>query len=77
MNSTAPNLHTTIKLHKQNTPIRPVINWKYSPAYNIAKFVSNILQETLNLLYTCNIKNYIKLINDLNNIPINENSRLC
>jgi hypothetical protein len=26
MNPTAPNLHGTIKLHKPNTPIRPIIN---------------------------------------------------
>jgi hypothetical protein len=32
MNPTAPNLHSTIKLHKQNTPIRPVVNWRNSPA---------------------------------------------
>jgi hypothetical protein len=37
MNPIAPNLHATIKLHKQNTPIRPIINWKNVPAYELAK----------------------------------------
>jgi hypothetical protein len=35
MNPTAPNLQATIKLHKQNTPIRLVVNWKNSHAYNV------------------------------------------
>jgi hypothetical protein len=47
MKPTAPNLHTTTKLHKQNTPIRPVVNWRNSPAYNMAKFVTKTPKETL------------------------------
>jgi hypothetical protein len=77
MNTTAPNLHATIKLQKENTPISPVVNWKNSPAYNVAKFVTKILKETLNLPYTYKIKNIIQLINDLNNIPIDVNTRIC
>jgi hypothetical protein len=37
MNPTAPSLHATIKLHKPNTPIRPIINWKNAPPYELAK----------------------------------------
>jgi hypothetical protein len=77
MNPTAPNLHATIKLYTQNTPIRPVVNWRNSPAYHMAKFVTKTLKETLNLPFTYNIKNSIQLINDFNNIPINENTRIC
>jgi hypothetical protein len=40
MNQTAPNLHATIKLHKQNTPIRPIINWRNAPAYELAKHLT-------------------------------------
>jgi hypothetical protein len=76
MTSKAPNLHATIKLYKQNTPIRPVVNWKNLPAYNLAKFVTNTLKETLDLPFTYNIKNSSQLINNLNNI-INENTRIC
>jgi hypothetical protein len=45
MNTTAPNLHATIKLHKQNTPIRPIINWKNAPTYELAK--KNVKNTTL------------------------------
>jgi hypothetical protein len=52
MNPTAPNLHATIKLHKQNTPIRPIINWRNAPAYELAKHPMKTLQRHLQLLYT-------------------------
>jgi hypothetical protein len=37
MNPTPPNLHATIKRHKQNTPIRPILNWKNGPAHELTK----------------------------------------
>jgi hypothetical protein len=43
MNPTAPKLHVTIKLHKENTPIRPIINWRNAPAYELAKHLTKIL----------------------------------
>lgn len=48
MNRSAPNLHATIKLHKQNTPIRPIFNWKIAPAKELAKQLSKMLQNYLN-----------------------------
>jgi hypothetical protein len=45
MNPTAPKFHATIKLHKENTPIRPIINWRNAPAYELAKTTNkNITQ---------------------------------
>jgi hypothetical protein len=35
MNPTAQNFHATIKLHKQNTPIGQIINWKNASAYEL------------------------------------------
>jgi hypothetical protein len=42
MNPTAPTLHATIKLHKPNKPIRPIINWKPAPAYDITKAAASV-----------------------------------
>jgi hypothetical protein len=45
INPAPPNLHTTIKLHKPNTTISPISNWKNTPTYELAKykiFVSSI-----------------------------------
>jgi hypothetical protein len=43
MNPAPPNFHTTIKLHKPNTGIRPIINWKNAPAYELAKYLTQTL----------------------------------
>jgi hypothetical protein len=76
MKPKAPNLHATIKLRKHNTPVRPIVNLKNSPAYSLAKFVTNTLKETLYLPFIYNINNSTQLIKDLNNITINENTRI-
>lgn len=31
------HLHATLKPHEQNTPIRPIINWKNMLSYELAK----------------------------------------
>jgi hypothetical protein len=54
-NPALPNLHATIKLHKPNTPIRPIINWKHAPVYELAKHLSQTLCNYLHLPYTYNI----------------------
>jgi hypothetical protein len=77
MNPIAPTLHGTIKLHKPNTPIRPIINWKNAPAYGLAKKLSKLLQYPLKLPKVYNIRNSILLMTDLQTIDINENIRRC
>jgi hypothetical protein len=37
MNPSAPTIKGLIKLHKQNQPIRPVVDWQNAPAYKLAK----------------------------------------
>jgi hypothetical protein len=50
MNPAFPNLRATIKLHKPNTPIRPLINWKNVPTYELAKHLTQTLPNYLHLL---------------------------
>jgi hypothetical protein len=76
MNPTAPILHTTIKLHKHNTPIRPIINWTNAPAYKLAKYLAITLHKYLQLTYTYNVENTMYLITDLQTIETDENRRL-
>jgi hypothetical protein len=77
MNPAAPNLHATIKLHKHNTPIRPIVSWKQAPAYQLAKQLVRTLHDYLQLPNTYNIQNSIQLMGDLKLITINKNTRLC
>jgi sugar (pentulose or hexulose) kinase len=49
--------HTgTIKIHKQHNPIRPIVNWRDSPAYKLAKYITMKLKETVQLPNTYNVK---------------------
>jgi hypothetical protein len=76
MNLTAPNLHATIKVNKQNTPIRPIINWKNAPASELAKQMSKMVHSHLHLPNTYIVQNSMHLITDLQAIEINKEMRL-
>jgi hypothetical protein len=51
---TAPSLHANIKLHKANTPSRPIINWKNAPAYKLVRQLTKTLNNHPYLPYTYN-----------------------
>ena len=75
MNPTSPHIRGLIKVHKPDSPIRPIVNWTNAPAYKLAKQLVQFLNTHLPLPYAYNIKNTIHLINDLGEIPWNNN--LC
>jgi hypothetical protein len=77
MNPKAPNLNGLIKIHKLGSPIRPIINWQYAPAYRLAKLLSEKLQHELQLPYAFNIKNSQHLLTELENIEGHNNLRLA
>jgi hypothetical protein len=77
MNPTAPNLHATIKLHKQKAPIRPIINCRNAPAYELAKYLTRTLHRHLQLSYTYNVQNSIQLMTELQAIKINKYMKIC
>ena len=53
INASAPCLRGLPKIHKQNTPIRPLVNFTTAPGYKIAKTLVKIIKEHTNcLLYT-------------------------
>jgi hypothetical protein len=64
-NPAAPNMRGLVKIHKVDAPIRPVNNWKYAPAYKVAKMLAKKLQVYTPLPYTFNVKNTTHLIEDL------------
>jgi hypothetical protein len=77
LNPTAPKIRGLIKIHKEDSPIRPIVNWKNSPAFKLARSLVKKLQTHVPLPYPFNIKNTIQLINDLKNIPVDQNLRLA
>ena len=75
MNPTSPQIRGLIKVHKPDSPIRPVINWTNAPAYKIAKQLVKILNTHIPLPFVYNITNTIHLLTDLREIPCSNN--LC
>lgn len=77
MSPQAPQIRSTVKLHKPNMPIRPTINWTDSPGYKVTKLNSTLLNITLQVPSTFNIPNTSNLIQSLNNINVNTNIKPC
>jgi hypothetical protein len=49
-NPTPPTLNALLKLHKPNTPIRPVVNNKNAPTHKTARRLNTILNNHLHLV---------------------------
>jgi hypothetical protein len=73
LNPSPPTLKGLLKVHKPDTPIRPIINWKNAPAYKLTKLISEIFEKEILWPYAFNINNSIQLMTDLQKIPYNHN----
>ena len=72
----APKLNMYIKMHKDNEPIRPVINNTQAPLYKITKYLNKKLHNLICLPYTCNTKNSQEIVEELKRMQINEQMRI-
>jgi hypothetical protein len=76
-NPTTPTIRGLIKIHKEESPIRPVINWRNVPAYKLAKQLVRKLQSHMPLPSAFNVLNTTQLIEDLPDIPYNNRLKLA
>jgi predicted metal-dependent phosphoesterase TrpH len=72
----APQLNVYIKTHKENQPIRPVINNTQAPSYKAARYINKKLQNLIKLPYTYNTQNSQEIAQELTKLQINENMRI-
>jgi hypothetical protein len=70
LNPSAPTIKGLIKLHKPDQPIRPVVNWRDTPAYKLSQLLTTKIRQFSSLLYTFNVKNTTELIRELKQTPI-------
>jgi hypothetical protein len=77
MNPTSPNIRGLPKIHKINSPIRPIVNWRCAPAYKLAKFLNKSIQLHITLPNAFNITNPTQLINELLSIPYKPSIKLA
>jgi hypothetical protein len=57
VNPTTPRMRGLKKIHRTESSIRPVVNWKNAPMYKLAKKVVEVLQTHTPSPYTFNIIN--------------------
>jgi len=43
-------------INKEDSPIRPIVNWKNAPAYKLAKMLSKKRKILISIPYTFNVK---------------------
>jgi hypothetical protein len=77
MNPKAPYIFGYIKLHKLDKPIRPIINWKNSPVYKLATYVTKLLKQTMKLPNAFNVPSSIALMNSLKQIDVLRSIKIC
>jgi hypothetical protein len=70
-------MHATVKLYKPGIPIRPIINWRNALGYKLAKYLTKLLHNCLDLPYAYNVRNSAHLMTDLKTIKLNSDTRIC
>jgi hypothetical protein len=71
-----PTLNVQLKIHKENEPIRPVVNNIQTPSYKTAKFLNKWLTDQLSLSNTYTTYNSTHLANNLIKLKISDTTRM-
>jgi len=77
LNPTAHTLRGLPKIHRNNTLIRPIINWQNAPAHKLAQLLSRLIEMHTPLPYTFNVNNSVHLMEDLESIPISHSTKFA
>jgi hypothetical protein len=77
LNPDTPALRGLGKIHKTGIPIRPVLNFKNAPSYNLAKVLTKVINTHVPLPNVYNVKSSADLIKDIKSIPYCDTLRLA
>ena len=58
----APRLRGLPKIHKDNMPVRPLVNFTSAPSYKIAKKIDKILRQYIVFNKNYSLKNSLELV---------------
>jgi allophanate hydrolase subunit 1 len=72
----APQLNVYIKIHKENQPIRAIINKVQAPSYKVSRYINKRLQDLIALPYMYNTKNSQEIAEVIKKLKINEHVRI-
>ena len=70
INPTATTIKGLIKLHKPDKPIRPVVNWRNAPTYELSKLFTEKVTQLAPLSHSFNIKNTHDLLKNQVDFPM-------
>lgn len=70
INPRAPVLRGLPKVHKEQMPIRPLVNFTSAPSYKVAKALDKILRNNIKLNNNHSLKNSLELIDFTKNIKL-------
>ncbi|UYV81733.1 hypothetical protein LAZ67_20002153 [Cordylochernes scorpioides] len=70
-----PNFYGLPKVHKPNTPLRPIVSYAGSPLYPLTKFISSIISPLQKLL-PHTVPNSTVAAKTIRNLSISNNSRM-
>jgi hypothetical protein len=62
--------------HKENEPVRSIVNNIQAPSYKIAKYLNKSLNNLVYLPYTYTTKNSQEIAQEVNEIQINEHNKI-
>lgn len=77
MNPQAPTLRALPKIHKDNIPIRPIINFRQAPSYKLSSFLHKYIRDNVKLENNRSVINSADLVNQLKSININSSNRMA
>ena len=77
LNPGTPVLRGLTKVHKEDTPIHPILNFRNALTYNLAKMLANILMKYIPLPSVYKVQNSVQLMRDLEYIPCTPYLRLA
>jgi len=69
LNPETPPMKGLIKIHKEGTPIRPVVKFRNAPSYKLARMLTDILKTHIPMPNVYNVQNSTQLMNDISQIP--------
>jgi hypothetical protein len=75
-NPQPPRLYGLPKVHKQNTPVRPVVSYISAPCYKLARSAIQIFNKMGNFKPLFTIKNTLELIEKIKNTSVPNNAKL-
>lgn len=71
MSPSLPYMYGTVKTHKPNNPIRPIVSSIGSASYSLSKWLVNLLNPIVGTISQSNIKNNMDLVDKLINSNVN------